>query len=61
MSLALIQTRALDGLQAPHVVVEVHLDSRLPSFGLVDLKSTEQISTAHLAEAIQFRQLTHKP
>ena len=37
MSLALVQSRALLGLQAPAVTVEVHLANGLPSFTLVGL------------------------
>ena len=41
MSLALIASRALDGLSAPEVQVEVHLANGLPSFTLVGLADTE--------------------
>jgi magnesium chelatase family protein len=41
MSLALIRSRALDGLSAPAVQVEVHLANGLPSFTLVGLADTE--------------------
>ncbi|HNB47285.1 MAG TPA: magnesium chelatase domain-containing protein, partial [Burkholderiaceae bacterium] len=41
MSLALIHSRALLGLQAPEVTVEVHLANGLPSFTLVGLADTE--------------------
>ncbi|MBL0150420.1 MAG: YifB family Mg chelatase-like AAA ATPase [Ideonella sp.] len=41
MSLAVIASRALDGLQAPEVQVEVHLANGLPSFTLVGLADTE--------------------
>ena len=41
MSLALIQTRALDGLQAPPVMVEVHVANGLPAFSLVGLADAE--------------------
>jgi len=41
MSLAVIHTRALVGLHAPEVVVEVHLANGLPSFTLVGLADTE--------------------
>ncbi|WP_337880353.1 YifB family Mg chelatase-like AAA ATPase [Rheinheimera sp.] len=40
MSLALIQSRARCGLQAPIVTVEVHLSSGLPAFLLVGLPET---------------------
>ncbi|MDR3214212.1 MAG: YifB family Mg chelatase-like AAA ATPase [Azoarcus sp.] len=41
MTLALVRTRALDGLAAPEVTVEVHLANGLPSFTLVGLPDTE--------------------
>jgi magnesium chelatase family protein len=41
MSLALVHTRALCGLAAPEVVVEVHLANGLPAFNLVGLPDTE--------------------
>lgn len=41
MSLALVLTRALSGLDAPEVVVEVHLANGLPAFNLVGLPDTE--------------------
>jgi magnesium chelatase family protein len=41
MSLALVMSRALDGLDAPEVRVEVHLANGLPSFTLVGLADTE--------------------
>lgn len=41
MSLALIHSRALLGLQAPEVTVEVHLANGLPGFTLVGLAETE--------------------
>src|SRR6516225_2211671 len=41
MTLAVIHTRALVGLHAPEVVVEVHLANGLPSFTLVGLADTE--------------------
>ena len=41
MSLAVITSRALDGLAAPPVQVEVHLANGLPSFTLVGLADTE--------------------
>ena len=41
MSLALVHSRALLGLQAPDVTVEVHLANGLPSFTLVGLADTE--------------------
>ena len=41
MSLSLVQSRALVGLQAPAVTVEVHLANGLPSFTLVGLADVE--------------------
>ncbi len=41
MSLAVIRSRSLDGLEAPEVTVEVHLANGLPSFTLVGLADTE--------------------
>ncbi len=41
MALAVIASRALDGMHAPAVQVEVHLANGLPSFTLVGLAETE--------------------
>ncbi|HZX33023.1 MAG TPA: YifB family Mg chelatase-like AAA ATPase [Rhodocyclaceae bacterium] len=41
MALAVVHSRALDGLSAPPVSVEVHLANGLPSFTLVGLPDTE--------------------
>jgi magnesium chelatase family protein len=41
MSLAVVRSRALSGLEAPEVTVEVHLANGLPSFTLVGLADTE--------------------
>ncbi len=41
MTLAVVRTRAIDGLDAPAVLVEVHLANGLPSFTLVGLADTE--------------------
>jgi magnesium chelatase family protein len=41
MTLAVVHSRALDGLAAPEVTVEVHLANGLPSFTLVGLADTE--------------------
>lgn len=41
MALAIANSRGLDGLNAPQVVVETHLASGLPSFTLVGLPDTE--------------------
>ncbi|HMV17346.1 MAG TPA: magnesium chelatase domain-containing protein, partial [Rhodocyclaceae bacterium] len=41
MSLALLKSRALAGMQAPEVIVEVHLANGLPAFTLVGLPDME--------------------
>ncbi len=41
MSLSLVQSRVLLGMQAPAVTVEVHLANGLPSFTLVGLAQVE--------------------
>lgn len=41
MSLAVLHTRALSGMDAPEVVVEVHLANGLPSFTIVGLPEAE--------------------
>jgi magnesium chelatase family protein len=41
MTLAVVRTRAIDGLDAPAVQVEVHLANGLPNFTLVGLADTE--------------------
>jgi magnesium chelatase family protein len=41
MALAVLRSRALEGLAAPEVTVEVHLAAGLPSFTLVGLPDTE--------------------
>jgi magnesium chelatase family protein len=41
MSLAVLHSRALNGLAAPEVMVEVHLANGLPSFTVVGLADTE--------------------
>lgn len=41
MALAVLYSRALAGLQAPLVTVEVHLANGLPSFTLVGLPEAE--------------------
>ena len=41
MSLAVLQSRALNGVSAPEVVVETHLANGLPSFALVGLPDAE--------------------
>ena len=41
MSLAVLYSRALNGMDAPEVVVEVHLANGLPSFTIVGLPETE--------------------
>jgi magnesium chelatase family protein len=41
MALAVTYSRALDGLNAPPVIVEVHIAGGLPSLTLVGLPDTE--------------------
>lgn len=41
MSLAIVRSRALAGMEAPEVIVEAHLANGLPSFTLVGLPETE--------------------
>lgn len=41
MSLAVLRSRALAGMEAPVVSVEVHLANGLPSFTIVGLPDTE--------------------
>jgi magnesium chelatase family protein len=41
MALAVAYSRALDGLNAPPVIVEVHISGGLPSLTLVGLPDTE--------------------
>jgi len=41
MSLAVLKSRALEGMTAPEVTVEVHLANGLPSFTIVGLPDTE--------------------
>ena len=50
MSLAIVHSRALLGLQAPEVTVEVHLANGLPSFTLVGLPSMKDHSTHYQVE-----------
>ena len=37
MNLAVLYSRALSGMDAPEVVIEVHLANGLPSFTIVDI------------------------
>jgi predicted ATPase with chaperone activity len=57
MTLSLIHSRALLGLQAPAVTVEVHLANGLPSFTLVGLADSTSAQVAHVAEALQYRRV----
>jgi magnesium chelatase family protein len=41
MSIAKLYSRALTGMSAPQVIVEVHVASGLPSFSIVGLPDTE--------------------
>src|SRR5207253_10686808 len=51
MSLAVLHSRALSGLAAPEVTVEVHLANGLPSFTLVGLADTEVKEAAERGRA----------
>lgn len=58
MSLALVRSRALDGLEAHEVMVEVHLANGLPAFNLVGLPDTEvREARDRVRAAIQTSQL----
>ena len=60
MSLAVVRSRALDGLNAPSVQVEVQLANGLPSFTLVGLADTavkesrERVRAALQASGFEF-------
>jgi len=55
MSLSLVQSRALLGLEAAAVTVEVHLANGLPSFTLVGLADVEVVTANRtLSRANQF-------
>ena len=41
LSLAIVRSRALSGMDAPEVIVEVHLSGGLPNFNIVGLAETE--------------------
>ena len=41
MSLAVLTSRALAGMEAPQVSVEIHLANGLPAFNIVGLADTE--------------------
>jgi magnesium chelatase family protein len=41
MTLAVLKSRALTGMTAPEVIVEVHLANGLPAFTIVGLPDTE--------------------
>jgi magnesium chelatase family protein len=45
MSLAVISSRSLDGLEAPEVTVDVHLANGLPSFTRVSLRLSRTLGT----------------
>src|SRR5437667_3853487 len=60
MSLAVLHSRALSGLDAPEVTVEVHLANGLPSFTIVGLPDTEvkesrdRVVSAHVNARFEF-------
>ena len=51
MSLSLVPSRALLGLSAPAVMVEVHLANGLPSFTLVGLADTEVVKDIKILQS----------
>ncbi len=54
MSLAKLFSRALNGMEAPQIIVEVHVASGLPSFSIVGLPDTEiKESRDRIRSAIQ--------
>lgn len=54
MSIAKLYSRALSGMQAPQIIVEVHVASGLPSFSIVGLPDTEiKESRDRIRSAIQ--------
>lgn len=55
MSLAVLHSRALNGLAAPEVMVEVHLANGLPSFTVVGLADTE-VKEARVSAKIAYAQ-----
>ena len=65
MSLAIVASRALAGIDAPEVTVEAHLANGLPAFTLVGLPDTEvkesrervRAAFAHLSIALLFATL----
>ncbi len=54
MSIAKLYSRALNGMHAPQIIVEVHVSSGLPSFSIVGLPDTEiKESRDRIRSAIQ--------
>ena len=51
MSLAILKSRALAGMEAPEVNVEIHLANGLPSFAIVGLPDTEVKEARHRVQA----------
>ncbi|MRV73307.1 YifB family Mg chelatase-like AAA ATPase [Duganella sp. FT92W] len=51
MSLAVLKSRALAGMEAPEVNVEVHLANGLPAFAIVGLPDTEVKEARHRVQA----------
>lgn len=51
MSLAILKSRALAGMEAPEVNVEVHLANGLPAFAIVGLPDTEVKEARHRVQA----------
>ena len=53
MSLAVLRSRALAGMEAPSVSVEVHLANGLPSFTILGMKYTTLFSVVNLSGWLQ--------
>jgi hypothetical protein len=65
MTLAVVRSRALAGMEAPEVVVEAHLANGLPSFTLVGLPDIEvkeardRVRAALLQSGFEFPPASH--
>ena len=61
MSLSLVHSRALLGLEARPVCVEVHLANGLPSFTLVGLAETEVLEVGRTSIYVLHDRLDDRP
>ena len=52
MTVATVASRALAGIDAPEVTVEVHLGPGLPAFHIVGLPDAEEIGRASCRERV---------